>query len=111
MTAHTDVLNPALPPVAGLIDPRIRMVIYVLSIMAGPAFAIVSANVELHWGILAGYAAWNALVGFLAYSNTPSGQQAYRERDGGFINGDNVVWTLVGILLIVALIIWLLRNA
>lgn len=102
-----DVMNPAVPPVADLISPRLRLAIYLVSAVVSAVWIVVEVNAELHWGWTAAWAGWCALINLLAASNTPLGQQAFRKRDGGFIN-DSVVWTLVGILIIVCLLIWLL---
>ena len=53
-----------------LLTPRVRSIIYVASTMLAAAYAVVEANVDLHWGVMASYAAWNAGVGVLAVSNT-----------------------------------------
>lgn len=56
--------------VGELLGPRVRAVIYVLTVMLAAAYATVEANVDLHWGVMAAYAAWNAGAGVLAVSNT-----------------------------------------
>jgi hypothetical protein len=50
---------------------KVRAVIYLVTVMLAAAYAVVESNVNLHWGWQAGYAAWNALAGVLAVSNTP----------------------------------------
>lgn len=50
--------------------PKVRAGIYLLTVMLAPAYAVVAANVALHWGWQAGYAAWNALAGAVAVANT-----------------------------------------
>lgn len=55
---------------SSILAPRQRAIVYVLSVMLAAAYAVVEANVDLHWGVMAGYAAWNAGVGVLAVSNT-----------------------------------------
>lgn len=58
--------------VAELVPARVRAVVYVLTVMLAAAYAVITANVDLHWGWEAGYAAWNALAGVLAAANTKS---------------------------------------
>lgn len=68
----TAVVSEPIPPpaIAGLFPPRARAVIYVLTVMLSAAYAVIVASVDLHWGWQAAYAAWNALAGALAVSNT-----------------------------------------
>lgn len=70
-TVTIDVADPRIPAVADLFTVRQRTIIYLLSVMLGAAYPIVSGQVDLHWGFLAGYASWNTLVGLIAVSNTP----------------------------------------
>lgn len=63
-------LNPNVPVVADLFTPRQRTAIYLASVMLAAAFAVVTANVDLHYAVEAVYAAWNAGIGLLAFSNT-----------------------------------------
>lgn len=62
--------EPANTAVADIVTPRQRSIIYVLTVMLAAAYAVVEANIDLHWAWMAGYAAWNAGVGLLAVSNT-----------------------------------------
>lgn len=66
-----EVFDPMVPAVADLFTPRQRTIIYLLSVMLGAAYGIVSTATTIHWGLLAAYAAWNAGVGLLAVSNVP----------------------------------------
>jgi hypothetical protein len=63
------VVNPSDP--GSLLPAKVRTIVYVLTIMLGAAYAVVEANVNLHWGFVAAYAAWNAGVGILAVANVP----------------------------------------
>jgi ABC-type Fe3+ transport system substrate-binding protein len=99
----TDVREPAIPAVADLLPPKWRSLIYLVSVMLAPAFAVIEANADLHYGWLAGYAAWNGLVGLLAVSNTPMARRADR---GSLTLGDilMVVVIVLAILFIVDLV-------
>jgi len=55
-----------------LLPARMRAIIYVVSVALAAAYAVFEANLELHFGWQAGYAAWNAAVGALAVSNVKS---------------------------------------
>lgn len=72
VTVTAENPDPRIPAVADLFTPRQRAVIYLLSVIAAPAYAVIEANAGLHWGVAAGYAAWNGLVGIVAVSNTPT---------------------------------------
>jgi predicted neutral ceramidase superfamily lipid hydrolase len=102
----SDNPNPSIPAVADLFTPRQRSLIYLLSVVAAAAYAVVAANTELHYGILAAYAGWNALVGLLAVSNTPSMR---RGNDAGQ-SLIQLLWAVVLVLAAVALFVWLLRE-
>lgn len=60
-----------MPVIADIFTAKQRSIIYLLSILLAPAYLVVESNTTLHWGILAVYAAWNALIGALAVSNVP----------------------------------------
>jgi hypothetical protein len=62
--------QPTNTAVGDVLPPRVRALIYVLSAMLAAAYGVIEANTNVHWGWLAGYAAWNAGVGLLAVSNT-----------------------------------------
>jgi hypothetical protein len=68
--------EPLTPPtntqVAEMFPPRFRAVVYILTVMLAAAFAVVEANIDLHWAWMAGYAAWNAAAGLLAVSSVPT---------------------------------------
>jgi hypothetical protein len=59
-----------MPAISDLFPPRLRAVIYVITVMLAPAYAVIEANTNLHFGWQAAYAAWNGLAGALAVSNT-----------------------------------------
>ena len=99
----TDVPNPSIPAVADLFSPRTRTVIYLLSVVLAAAFGVVTANVDLHWAILAGYAGWNAGVGLIAVSNTPSTRSG---DDRGAITIVDVFYVVA----IVAILIWIYHE-
>jgi hypothetical protein len=71
----TAVVSEPIPPpaIAGIFPPRVRALIYLSAAMLAPAYAVVEANTNLHFGWVAGYAAWNGLVGVLAAANTSAG--------------------------------------
>ena len=100
----SDVQNPSIPAVADLFSPRTRTVIYLLSVVLAAAFGVVTANVDLHWAILAGYAGWNAGVGLIAVSNTPSSRPAGDDR--GAITNVDVFYVVA----IVAILIWIYHE-
>lgn len=52
-----------------IFPPRARALIYLATVMLAAAYAVVEANIDLHWGWLAAYAAWNAGTGVLAAVN------------------------------------------
>jgi hypothetical protein len=54
---------------ATLLPAHIRAILYVISIGLAAAYAVIVANVDLHWGWQAAYAAWNAMIGALAVTN------------------------------------------
>jgi hypothetical protein len=55
-----------------LLPAPVRAVLYVITVGLAAAYAVVEANVDLHFGYVAGYAAWNAMIGALAVSNISS---------------------------------------
>jgi hypothetical protein len=80
----TTVTTPATaqPPYAGqvvsetavssLLPPRVRTVIYLLTVVAAAVYAVLEADMELRTGVKAGYAGWNAFAAAVAASNTIS---------------------------------------
>lgn len=56
---------------AEVFSPKVRAAIYAISVMLAPAYAVIEGNTTLHWGVSAAYAAWNGLVGVMAFTNTP----------------------------------------
>jgi hypothetical protein len=52
-----------------LLPAHIRAILYVISVGLAAAYAVLEANMDLHFGYVAGYAAWNAMIGALAVSN------------------------------------------
>lgn len=52
-----------------LLPAPVRAVLYVITVGLAAAYAVVEANMTLHFGWVAGYAAWNAMIGALAVSN------------------------------------------
>lgn len=62
--------TPTNTAVGDLVPPRIRALVYLLTVMLAAAYVVAEANVALHWGWVAGYAAWNAGAAALAVSNT-----------------------------------------
>ena len=52
-----------------LLPPAVRAILYVITVGLAAAYAVVEANVDLHFGFVAGYASWNAMIGALAVSN------------------------------------------
>lgn len=83
VTVTAETPDPRVPAIADLFTPKQRALIYLLSVIASAAYVVVEANVDLHWGVAAGYAAWNALVGIVAVSNTPTSNRSLlaRQRD------------------------------
>lgn len=63
------VVNPTDP--GSLLPAKWRALIYVFTVMAGAAYAVVEANADLHYAVAAGYAAWNAGAALLAVANIP----------------------------------------
>jgi hypothetical protein len=94
----SDVPNPSIPTVADLFTPKQRVLIYLFSVLIAAAYPIIELNTELHWGFLAGWAAWNAFVGLVAVSNTPT--TARRGNDAGY-----ALWELCFIVVAVVLAI------
>lgn len=70
MTEPTPTQQPTNTAVGDLVPPRARAVVYLVTVMLAAAYAVIEANIDLHWGWQAGYAAWNAVAGVLAVSNT-----------------------------------------
>ena len=64
-----ELVEPTIPAVADLFSARSRTIIYLLSVMAAAAMGIISVSVDLHWGVQAVWASWNAFVGLIAVSN------------------------------------------
>ena len=58
-----------------LLPASVRAVLYVITVGLAAAYAVVEANVDLHFGYVAGYAAWNAMIGALAVSNISTSQE------------------------------------
>jgi hypothetical protein len=52
-----------------LLPAHIRAILYVVTVGLAAAYAVLEANLTLHFGWQAGYAAWNAMIGALAVSN------------------------------------------
>ena len=52
-----------------LLPPAVRAILYVITVGLAAAYAVIEANVDLHFGYVAGYASWNAMIGALAVSN------------------------------------------
>jgi hypothetical protein len=52
-----------------LLPPQVRAILYVITVGLAAAYAVLEANLALHYGWQAGYAAWNAMIGALAVSN------------------------------------------
>jgi hypothetical protein len=52
-----------------LLPAPVRAILYVITVGLAAAYAVVEANINLHWGVVAAYAAWNAMIGALAVSN------------------------------------------
>ena len=52
-----------------LLPASVRAVLYVITVGLAAAYAVFEANIDLHFGWQAGYAAWNAMIGALAVSN------------------------------------------
>lgn len=61
-----------------IFPPAVRAMIYLTTVMLAAAYAVVEANVDLHWGWMAGYAAWNAGAAVLAAVNTTATTGAVR---------------------------------
>lgn len=64
-----ELVEPTIPAVADLFPPRVRTIIYLLSVMAAAAMGIVSVSTDIHWAAQAVWASWNAFVGLVAVSN------------------------------------------
>lgn len=52
-----------------LLPANVRAILYVVTVGLAAAYAVFEANIDLHFGYQAGYAAWNAMIGALAVSN------------------------------------------
>jgi hypothetical protein len=73
-----------MPAVSDLLPPKVRAIIYVVAAMLAAAWVVITENAALHWGYVAGYAAWQVGVNLLAASNTMSSTpnlQAALQRD------------------------------
>jgi hypothetical protein len=73
-----------MPAVSDLLPPKVRAIIYVVAAMLAAAWVVITENTNLHWGYVAGYAAWGVGVNLLAASNTMSSTpnlQAALQRD------------------------------
>lgn len=55
-----------------LLPPAVRAILYVITVGLAAAYAVIEANVQLHYLWQASYAAWNAMIGALAVSNVAS---------------------------------------
>lgn len=53
-----------------LLPPRARAIVYVITAMLGAVYVVAEANVDLVWGWMAAYGAWNVGAGLLAAANT-----------------------------------------
>ena len=69
-TPPTQATVPAIADLSWL-NAKVRSIIYMVTVMLAAAYAVVEANVNVHWGVQAAYAGWNALVAALAVSNVP----------------------------------------
>jgi hypothetical protein len=91
----SDNPDPSIPVVADLFTPKQRLIVYLLSVLIGAAYPVVELNTDLHWGFLAGYAAWTAFIGLVAASNVP--RTVNRRDDAGY--------TLVELCVLIVLIV------
>ncbi len=63
--------RPTFGPIADQFTARTRTWIYLFTGMLAAAYAVIEANVNLHWGVTAAYAAWNFFASAVAVSNVP----------------------------------------
>jgi hypothetical protein len=59
-----------------LLPAHIRAILYVITVGLAAAYAVVQANIQLHYGWEAAYAAWNGMIGALAASNVGNAPDA-----------------------------------
>lgn len=55
-----------------LFPPRVRAAVYLITVVAAAVYAVIEAQIDLHWGWQAAYAGWNAFAGTIAVSNIPT---------------------------------------
>ena len=57
------------------IPAQARALVYLITVMLAAFYAVVEANIDLHWGWQAGYAAWNAGAAVLAAANVSNSSE------------------------------------